>query len=1122
MVMVVMPLNAMDCGTHKYYEDVWEFSGNYADFEKEQRDTDTYRYPQSVICRYERKKDEDGEYDNAIINVSELTNGMGEYSFSIKLTTYKWEWQGKKHQISEYILEFGRVDFKYNGVSYIQTVPVVNYGLNTSLDIFSNAAENEKSRKGFNKKFENVNLDNEIAANAYGKFSGGRSVLDIPINGVKNGNPAYQMKATTELEQIGDEVNGASGIIRVNLGLLTREIDVSLSTQVEKAEILINDKNTTYNYGDILEGKLTTVNLNKLVDANKGASIPIEIYSSDYYYRIEDYKTGTLNEKNKDVEGAKSEKTEDKELKVYVTYKVRLFAATAGKNVKINQIAYYHDQNYELVSIQGGTQASPLDSNLSQIDGMKGIMINGDWDVSSEEQYVYLKFEVTKYNDAMYTGNINGHVVAITSYSTTDGLLDIDSAVRNLRGSGANKDKITKIDQIEFEDDTGIAEKILIKLTSEERTISGNVFEDLNKDGNFANENGINDVIVQLIEITKNNNEYIWQETLAGTKNVSTLVANEENNHINGREFEGIRNYENSINGIGQYEFKDIVPGNYIVRFIYGDGYNYDITADNTKYNGTDYKSTKDAEYNTEWYNGTNYFGTGASVARDNEARRLEIMATTNQIDAGLGTALEIYAKNRTLASLNDVEKANIVSYIKSLANIDKQDVDPDNKLSQAMAKVFDNIKTYNDVKIKARNITEANLNEKDLEVLKKCIAYKTFMVAETSKINVPVDTSTLADTSDTTTINSTSGYIYNKVNIKYPNVNLGITLRPQIKLELEKHITALKITPSGTGVQHGTGVQPIIDARANIADIIKGNEVVATGETKGLLTIKSTRGERGQWYVQTDTQELEQGANLEVEYTYIIKNTGEEDYISSTLAELYQNNPEGYSEQLKKTGKELKDIYKGNTHNYGKILGTYYYTGNKGTDVLVTSRVELLGEAINNSLRYDKDTSGNSFKKANEEGTKVQKTIYDVEGEKKTEEIDTVVETTSPSKFLTPGKMDVSKTINLSKILASLNVNQEENIASYIAEVIKYSSASGARNLETVPGNLSYVHSKDTKITMETDNEKDEFWGETIKISNKTGGNKILAVQIGITVVVSIAVIGVGIVLIKKFVLTK
>ena len=86
----------------------------------------------------------------------------------------------------------------------------------------------------------------------------------------------------------------------------------------------------------------------------------------------------------------------------------------------------------------------------------------------------------------------------------------------------------------------------------------------------------------------------------------------------------------------GGYEFNGFIPGDYIVRFIYGDGTTYDMTGNVIKYNGQDYKSMPDSNYNKEWYNSSSYTA-GASVARDNEARRLETMGYAVEVNTVKG-----------------------------------------------------------------------------------------------------------------------------------------------------------------------------------------------------------------------------------------------------------------------------------------------------------------------------------------------------------------------------------------------------------------------------------------------------------------------------------------------------
>ena len=376
-------------------------------------------------------------------------------------------------------------------------------------------------------------------------------------------------------------------------------------------------------------------------------------------------------------------------------------------------------------------------------------------------------------------------------------------------------------------------------------------------------------------------------------------------------------------------------------------------------------------------------------------------------------------------------------------------------------------------------------------------------------------------------------------------DMNFGLALRPQTKLPLEKHITRLKITPNGVGVQ------PIIDASID-------NNGHITGINSGLSAIKSNRQNRGYWKVETDIEEIAQGAQVEVEYTYSIKNESEEDYLSKEVINEYKNlidkyewnkktkkNENSYSKYLINLAEETKNAYKGKTNLYGNYLGQYYYTGKTGeNDVKVPSRIEVNGieESINNNLSYD-DKSKESFIKVVENGQPkvIEKRIFDEEGKEYPEKINTTVTTIKESNFIEKGQKDDSNKLVLSTVLASTNYDKGY-YPSYMAEITKYSNAAGRKDMTATPQNLQYAHCKDTDVSLINSyiyedgdklyisqdeggikaNENDEFWGEDIIITKPTGENKQMVKQITITIISSVAVLVIGIALIKKFTLKK
>ena len=166
-----------------------------------------------------------------------------------------------------------------------------------------------------------------------------------------------------------------------------------------------------------------------------------------------------------------------------------------------------------------------------------------------------------------YTGNIDLPNGVKKTSNNAAGLIDINSTPGNLSLSDITGNKYEK----NFENDTDRAKGLQIKIDdNSQRKISGTVWEDQRTkevsgtsigDGvRQTNEIKIQGVTVQLLEKLKDGKEFLWQTT--------TTDAN------------------------GAYKFSNFVPGNYIVRFMYGHNLPTVQTKNNVSYNGQDFKST--------------------------------------------------------------------------------------------------------------------------------------------------------------------------------------------------------------------------------------------------------------------------------------------------------------------------------------------------------------------------------------------------------------------------------------------------------------------------------------------------------------------------------------------------
>ena len=853
------------------------------------------------------------------------------------------------------------------------------------------------------------------------------------------------------------EINLDSYAFDINFGLYKKFFDLNLGTDVEKAEVEINGQKTEYDYDQILNGMLDEDLKEKLYKTTDDkADYNLYLAHSDYNYRIDDYKVPGDTENDESLgqpygEALTVKKDKNTELQVYVTYTLQINNQSTQHNATGVKVKYSYDGGYEYVESNGEATVSDEGHNILTISNINNV-------VSGEPKEITLKFKVKKNNDGTFVKAPSDtskytNMAEIIEYSTEEGrLVDADSAPGNtFLGENNPTDR--------REDDTDTANGIVITFKNNaERSISGKVF-------NTENNNGVNDVIVQLIELVEINNkqyEYIWQETVAGSNTVKTT----DRNGYTGKSY----SFESDDkNNAGEYKFtQGIIPGNYIVRFIYGDRTYFDESIESKNateesknniktYNGEDYKSTYvDYDYNAPWYNNTSLNGDN-SKAVDNEARRLKVMSYAVDVNGERGAELALLSKS---------------------------------------------IGT-DDEKLKA-------------------VLENTWMCAETLKIKVPVDTDIKENVSNDSTVDN--GNDPSTENTQFNNVNFGLMERPKTKLVLEKHITGLTIKPVASGVNL------IANATADINKILdqgEGDQIQLEGQQDGLVAQKSGRNYRGQWYLQTDTTELAQGADAYITYTYVIKNEGDDDYLNEDLIAFYRNDINGYVNKLSDLETEVKNAKKqvtGTAYTNGTYISNFYYTGHvAGKDTKVLASVEQIQEALNPKVTFVNSTT--DFSKTDNNST----SYYDKNGNLQPANIKETITSTKGTDKLLSGYMDLNKKLVVSVGLSASEIENGGVYDSYIAQVTHYTNAAGRRDQST-PANLSYVHSEDPTITLDSENpatnkkynEQDEFWAETFRITKPTGEDKLTPVQIAIITISAVAVLGVGIILIKKFVLKK
>lgn len=610
-----------------------------------------------------------------------------------------------------------------------------------------------------------------------------------------------------------------------------------------------------------------------------------EIYPADYNYRSD----GTNNSGS--------------ELELYVTYKITIRNSSTSILNQVTEVVDYYDKDYTYVedlswimyknnsngdnseislsetdyynaidqlSLQGDLQDNAKDidthsnsryGSASQESGMEdeynSIYIRGLDSkklASGEEAYIYLTFKVNSDDrgpvilddDNSMKQNyaeINGY----TSYyrdgtelpnnqtknsSDAAGLIDIDSNPGNLSIDDIQGEKHEK----NFEDDTDRAKAIKVTLKDEAiRKINGTVWEDertqtvsdsIIGDGVRQNkEIGIQGVTVELVEKLENGNEYVWQTTTTDANGYYEFATDEDNNAY-------------------------IIPGNYIVRFHYG---NTDATvltnsnggANTVSYNGQDFKSTvyqQDLENNSGLSNYTEeYYNIQASDAFENN----------------LSDAKDIWSRRQ---EVNNYSTSNVTNHI-----------------AEVLASPYAN-----------------TINDELIQELQE----NTNMTAETAVIVLEGEYNRTRTDGDNTVSNGADTYLYgNDLNGNYTlnNLDFGLTERPKAQLELSKKVTNVKLTLANgsTLIDTTTSATDITWAAGkpyNLNEEMKNNKyeeyygnnhryAYRTEVDKLVASRYDASHNNGLIKIDMD-DELMHGATIVISYELAVTNVSETDYL--------------------------------------------------------------------------------------------------------------------------------------------------------------------------------------------------------------------------------------------------
>ena len=558
------------------------------------------------------------------------TNSEGYYEFG---NYWAEGFETEKIRIDD-IVDGAYIEFEYNGMSY-KSVPLFHtLGLDNSLESKGSRATDDtnRSKSGENNQYfystryatvtsnEATDTEGRVTSLEY-DFANNRSTLkyadntssyiygydgqSFPIDGIydkykifantKDANNGIMGKGLTENDIYK---NNMEEIPYINLGLYEREMpDLAVMQDIDSAQLRLNGYTHTYLYDQRFaddgvykeDGFNVAVKFGEKYSSN---SYTRKIYSSDLTYN--EMNPGTLE--------------------VYITYKIAIRNEATTVTTRINELANYYDSRFDIVAI-----GDSINSNTHEIEGVgnvqntevagesgykKSILYAGQGKVIEplQETYVYIQY---KLNDEAVNSVLNGDVTLssiteVNSYSSFEGGT---STVYSGVDRDSRPDSITPDVRETYEDDTDSAPTLILE-TEAARMIQGTIWEDkeiqeilngegYNKrregDGIYNNEeNVVKDVKVELLKISDKENTLDYE--------IANLYQRDTENR--GKEVPATYITGND----GKYIFDGVIPGQYLIRYTYGDTSVICDTQGNVVENieVEKYKSTKYRNYQNE------------------------------------------------------------------------------------------------------------------------------------------------------------------------------------------------------------------------------------------------------------------------------------------------------------------------------------------------------------------------------------------------------------------------------------------------------------------------------------------------------------------------------------------
>jgi len=962
--------------------------------------------------------------------------------------------------------------------------------------------------------------------------------------------------------------------LHINLGLVKRpDADMGLVKDLYSAKVGVKGDSETIEYNSFRFNTLADINADyytRQVEDFTRVSYTLGLYSTDYYYRAEMYQTDVnlytkLEEFYKDIGGLDAT-----EMDVELTYKIVVYNESGSYIEQIKAINDYYDSSFGMpesirLNALDGEEISSYYVSEKEIKGSDGVTYNkleiNGLDIklaSGETAEFYVTFKVQKTSstgvkDTIIAGQ-KSNIAELASYSTLysdgscAGKVDKDSAPDNLNIRNFNTNSW-------YEDDTDSAPVLHLTVLDDTRTVKGTVWEDSAVDGETTG-NGIKDdheaviggLTTQLVEkVTVDGIDYdfIWPTNEAlnclGGKSMKDLTGFESTIETSREKVVANEGEENETVEVevGSYKFTGVPSGNYVVRFYYGNDKtefdnltttdlkdpvaltetgekyfeneniltaNYDGDKEGVTpavYNGQDYKATiyqagfnysADKNYNLEDENLT---ATRVSDARDSEARRLEIIANSETI---------MNANASILATANSKSEDHTELYRDYYMFADTAIIKLESGDASA-ERVIENIDCGLIERPETAIVLDKQISSIKLTTNDQRVIFNADYEITYEETNSPANKTVISKIGD-------NNYLVAKVTLKENSI--------------------------------GTDVLQALDKVENKLSL--DSEENNLYQNFRFINVEDT---------------ILQGTTVEINYVMTALNVGEVDYTTDRIENIRKTATENNTSVSQELYKLATEAATANTNGeYGTYVGSYYYTGDATGCKIVTTRVRKVVDYVDNDAVFSpiyNSEDGHMWKTTNvtelggngyraerlldntvlsgfelldknnvgyisNQGTNAVLSVETQDNE--LIEAENTMSVQGNSGFeakLEPYSINPEKYKSQIELTVTRTVSAQDGSAdqmSYdnIAEIVKLQNSVGRRDIEAIPGNANPKLGEFKAAKKERDASATELVTFTPPTGTKT--ENTMTIQVLIVTTIALAIIAVGIVIIKKKVL--